>query len=450
MFQKLKDRKISAVGLLSLGFLCCVAVGTILLMLPFSSADGQWTGFVDSMFVATSASCVTGLVPFSTGEHWSMFGQIVILVLIQIGGLGFMTLITFVMRIFRRNVSLYSQTVLVQSAGSYSIGEVMPMLKKIILFTLFFEASGAALLWLCFRETFGDRAVYMGIFHSISAFCNAGFDIFAFPGGSITGFANDPRVLLILSGLILAGGLGFVVWTNVVESGFRPRKMYLHTKLVLAFSFVAVVIPAILFFLFDLAPWNAAPQFEGMSFGDRVVNSLFLSVSPRTAGFNAVDLTKLSPPGKIINIVLMFIGGNSGSTAGGVKLTTVVVVLANLVASARGRADAVMFRKAIPGKIVRQSSALFNSYLILIVFATVAIACVEPLSLEQVLFEVTSAIGTVGLSLDVTPTLGIFSKFVIMFLMYFGRLGAFALFDLLFRNDESKAIKYPEGRLLVG
>ncbi|MBQ7727316.1 MAG: Trk family potassium uptake protein [Clostridia bacterium] len=455
IFKKAKDswesRSLSAIALLSLGFLSMILIGALLLTLPFASAEGKSTNFLDCLFVSTSASCVTGLVPFDTGLHWSMFGQVVILVLIQIGGLGFMTLITFVAMLFRRNISLYSRTIVMQSAGTYSIGGVVPLMRRIIIGTLFFETAGAlgiiALLW----DKMGKKAIWYGIFHSVSAFCNAGFDILGPEGSSsISIWASDWRILLILSALILIGGAGFLVWSDLWQSRFRWKRLHFHSKIVLTFSLVLVVVPTVLFFFSEFQPWNDAGPYASLSLKDKIFNSFFMAVSPRTAGFSTVDLSELSVPGRTMTTVLMFIGGNSGSTAGGVKLTTVIVVLANLIANARGKNQAVLFGESIPTRIIRQASALFNAYLVLIVISTTVISFAEPFPLDQILFETTSAIATVGLSLGITGTLGWLSKVVIIFLMFFGRLGAFALFDLLFRNKSNSIIKYPEGRLLVG
>ena len=453
-FKKIKDkwdsRTVSAIGLLSLGFLSMILLGALLLSLPAATAEGKPTNFMDSLFVATSASCVTGLSPVDTGLHWSMFGQIVILVMIQIGGLGFMTIITFFAMLFRKNISLYSKTVLMQSAGTYSLGGVIPLMRRIIIGTLFFEALGAAGIAACLWDEMGTEAIYYGIFHSISAFCNAGFDIFGSPGGSLTGFASDPRVLLIIGALIVIGGAGFIVWSDIWSSRFRWKRMHFHTKIVLSFTAILIVVPTLIFFFSEFRPWDGEGPYAALSLTDKLVNSLFMAISPRTAGFFSVNLAQLSTPGRILTIVLMFIGGNSGSTAGGVKLTTVIVVLANLIANARGKHQAVLFGESVPTRIIRQASALFNAYLILIILSTMVISFVEPFSLDLILFETTSAIATVGLTLGITPSLTWLSKLVIIFLMYFGRLGAFALFDLLFRNKKVSAVRYPEGRILVG
>ncbi len=447
--KKIK-RKMSAVYLLSLGYLIAILLGTLLLLLPFSSKSGEPVKLLDALFTATSATCVTGLVVVDTCNYWSTFGQIVILILIQIGGLGFMTIITLIFMAFRKNIRLYNQTVLMQSAGTISISEVLPLMKKIIVGTLFFESIGAILLTVFFYKDYGSHAFYLGIFHSISAFCNAGFDIIGSETGSLTPFYNNFGVILTLSCLIVIGGLGFIVWGDIWKNKFKFSKFNLHTKIVLFWNGILIFVGALFFFIFEFTNIGRNGNFNDFTFLEKILNSLFLAISPRTAGFNAVNLNDLTGSGKLLTMILMFIGGNSGSTAGGIKVTTAVIVFANVIAMARGREDVSVMKQTIPSKIVKQASALLLSYLSIALLATIVISAVQEFDLEETLFEVISALGTVGLSLGVTTKASALTKIVLIILMYLGRLGAFALFDLVFKDKTYKMLKKPEGKVLVG
>ncbi|MCH5171850.1 MAG: Trk family potassium uptake protein [Erysipelotrichales bacterium] len=445
-----KRRKMSAVHLLSLGYLIAIILGTILLLLPFSSKTGTSIKFLDALFTATSATCVTGLVTIDTANDWSTFGQVVILILIQIGGLGFMTIITLIFMAFKRNIRLYNQTILMQSAGTITISEVIPLMKKIIIGTLAFEGIGAVLLTIFFYPDYGSRAIYMGVFHSVSAFCNAGFDIIGSETGSLTPYYNNFGVLLTISGLIIIGGLGFIVWSDIWDKKFNFKKYNLHTKIVLVWNGILILVPTIFFFVFEFTNIGRSGTFYEFSVPQKILNSLFLAISPRTAGFNALDLDKLTDSGILLTILLMFIGGNSGSTAGGIKVTTAVIVFANVIAMAKGKEDATVMKQTIPNKIVKQSSALLLSYLSIALLATIIISATQELTLEETLFEVISAIGTVGLTLGATAKAVPLTKIILIVLMYFGRLGAFTLFDLLFKDKTSEMLRKPEGKVLVG
>ncbi len=443
MFTKMKP-----VTLLSLGYLVSIFIGTILLLLPFASKNGG-TSFVDALFTATSATCVTGLVPFDTFTNWTMFGQIVILLLIQIGGVGFMTIITLVFMMLGKSIGLYNRTVLMQSAGSYNISGVNVLIRRIVIGTLSFEFLGALLLFFGFKNTMPiGTAIYFGIFHSISAFCNAGFDIMGAPGGSLTEYYNNPLVLITIMCLIVIGGSGFIVWSDLIESKFNVTKIKTHSKIVLVFNTILILVGALLFFLFEFS--SARGNYTDLSLGDKVLNSFFLSITPRTAGFNALDNSALSAGGKILTIILMFIGGNSGSTAGGIKVTTFVIVFLSLFSIARGNDKVVIFKRRVADGIVKQSGALFTAYVSLIVFASLLISMAENFTFEEILFEVVSAIGTVGLSLGITAFCGVFSKIILILLMFTGRLGALALFSLFMKKRNENILDEPQGRVIVG
>ncbi|MDD7735350.1 MAG: potassium transporter TrkG [Bacilli bacterium] len=446
-----KKRKITPVRLISLGYLITILIGTLLLFLPITSKSGKFTNIIDALFTSTSATCVTGLVPFDTFSHWNIFGQIVILILIQIGGIGFMTIITLFFMMFKKNIGIFNRTVLMQSAGSYNISEVGALIKRIIKCTILCEGIGTIILTFCFMKDMNfAKALYYGIFHSVSAFCNAGFDIFGAAGGSLTDYYSSPLVLITIMILIVIGGLGFIVWSDIIDSKFKISKLQLHTKIVLVFNSLLIIFPAILFFVFEFTGVGQKGSFQEFSLADKIFNSLFLSISPRTAGFNSVNLNELTSSGKLLTIILMFIGGNSGSTAGGVKVTTFIVVMANLISSAKGKKDVVMFKRKISTQIIKQSSSLIIAYLVLILVATLTISAVESCSLEEVLFETVSALGTVGLSLGLSATGSVFTKIILIFLMYSGRLGALTLFSLFIVDRNDKIIDEPKGKILVG
>lgn len=442
-------KKISVAKFLTIGYLVAIMVGTILLMLPIATKSGESTRFIDAIFTATSATCVTGLIPFDTFTHWSVFGQVVILLLIQIGGLGFMTIVTLIFMMFKKNIGIYNRMVLMQSAGSYSISGIVKLMKRILFGTLIFEGIGAIILTCCFWGEMGATSIYYGIFHSVSAFCNAGFDIMGFANGSLTGLYNNWIVLATLMMLIIVGGLGFIVWSDVLDNKFNFKKFQLHTKIVLVFSGVLIIVPAILFFLFESFGAGSV-VFDGFSFGDKLLSSLFLSVSPRTAGFNTISLEALTSPSKCLTMVLMFIGGNSGSTAGGLKLTTLIVIIASLISEIKGRENVVIFNRSIASKVVKQAISLLFAYISIVVLACLIIGCFETFAFDDILFETISAIGTVGLSVGISASGGLVTKIVLALLMFLGRLGALTLFEWFIKEKKQSSLKEAEGKILVG
>ncbi|MCQ3035179.1 MAG: Trk family potassium uptake protein [Bacilli bacterium] len=446
-----KFKRLQPITLLFAGFLVLILAGAFLLWMPFASKDGHFSNFVDALFVSTSAACVTGLSPFNTFDHWNLFGQIVILVLIQIGGLGFMTFISVVLWIVNKDLGLYGKTVIMQSAGTFSFGSVKPLLRRILIGTFIFELIGAILLSVFFFPEFGFKGIWYGTFTSISAFCNAGFDLFSGSfSSSLSAFRNNPGVLVTIGCLILIGGSGFVVWSDLIDSKFRWGRLQMHTKIVLTSTLVLTIVPMFLFMLFDFTDFGRAGAYTTIDIGAKFLNSFFLAVTPRTAGFASVDYSLLSPASKTLTILLMFIGGNSGSTAGGLKVTTMVVIIFNLVANARGKDEVAIFKQRINGSIIRQSSALMLSYLAILFVAIMVITSVDDIGTEAAIFECVSGLATVGLSLGVTGTLSITSKIVLILLMYIGRLGAFGLFNLIMGKSSEHQLLHPEGRIMVG
>lgn len=448
--EKRIKKRMSVAHFLSLGYIITILIGTMLLMLPISSNAKEMTSFIDALFTATSATCVTGLVPFSTAAHWSLFGQIVIISLIQIGGLGFMTVITLIFMLFKKNIGLYNRTVLMQSAGSYNISGVTILIKRILIGTIIFEGLGTIILSLCFWKDYGTKAIYYGAFHSISAFCNAGFDIFQSAGGSLTGYYNNPAVLITIMVLIVMGGLGFIVWSDIIDNRFKFKNFQLHTKIVIVWNAILILAPALLFYIFEFTMLGQDGKFGDFTVGEKILNSFFMAVTPRTAGFNAVDLNKMTSSGSLLTIVLMFIGGNSGSTAGGLKVTTFVVIIMNLLSSVQGKEDCVMFKRKISTNIIKQASSLFLAYLSLAVVATLVISSFEDFAIWDILFEVVSALGTVGLSIGISGNAMVITKVVLIILMFAGRIGALTLFDVLIKSHQDLVLKKPEGKIMVG
>ncbi len=360
-----------------------------------------------------------------------------------------MTVVTMIAIFFRKKIGLYERKVLMQSTNTMLVSGVVNLIKKVLLLTLVFELIGATLLSIRFIPKLGvGNGIYYSIFHSISAFCNAGFDLMGFdtPFGSLTSVYNDPIINLTIIGLIVIGGTGFFVWSDVIKNKFKFNKLALHSKIVITSTAILIALPTLLFFLFER---NHA--FAGKSIGEQVLMSLFQAVTPRTAGFNTCDLTSLSNAGRILTNVLMFIGGNSGSTAGGIKVTTFVVLILGGVSSARNKSDIVLFKKRLDPKLMHTATSITLSYLLLILSSASILCATQPsLAIDAVFFEVTSALGTVGLSMGITPSLVIPSKLIIMLLMYIGRLGALTFALALAEKTEAAPLKRPIANIMIG
>lgn len=443
----MKLHKLSPARLIALSFFLVILIGAGLLMLPIAS-KGAPAAPLDALFTATSATCVTGLIVRDTFTGWTTFGQIVIITLIQIGGLGFMTVITLVSFAVGKRLSLYDRKVLMQSAGNTTLNGVGGLIRRIVPFTFLIELTGAALLATRFVPAFGwGRGLYASVFHAISAFCNAGFDLMGMrePYSSLTSFATDPVVNLTVCLLIVIGGLGFLVWRDVLRCRFRFSRFQLHTKLVLVTSGILILAGWALFLLFER---NAS--MASLTWPQRVLASLFQSVSPRTAGFNTVDLSALSESGNLLTDVLMLIGGSPGSTAGGIKTTTVAVLFLSAVASAKGRMRVNAFRFSVDRETLRQASSVVMIYLSLALLSVLTLCAIEPFSMKEILFEVCSAVGTVGLSMGITPQLGAVSRVILILLMYAGRLGGLTFVLLFSQRRSDPPLERPAGKILIG
>ena len=446
--RTLQKHKATNTQIIAFGFLVIIVVGAGLLSLPISSKDNTWTSYFDSLFTATSATCVTGLVLFDTYTHWSVFGQLVILLMIQIGGLGFMSVITTVSIFMGRRISLHERKLLMQSAGNTKLSGMIQLVRRIFFGTLIFESAGAILLATRFCPEMGFlEGIYNAIFHSISAFCNAGFDLMGKfePNSSLIHYQSDPVVNLTICGLIVIGGLGFMVWNNIIKAKLDFKHYSLHTKIVLSITAVLLISSTVLFFILE-----KNKNFAGLSTADKWLHSFFQAVTPRTAGFNTTDLSSLSESSSLLTTVLMLIGGSPGSTAGGIKTTTFVVLFLMAFASSRKNNNVVIFKRRLSDDTLKRASAISSIYLTAVLVSTFIICSIEPYTIRQILFEVSSAIGTVGLSMGLTPSLSVVSQSILIVLMFAGRVGGLSLMLVLAENREPVALMRPVEDILIG
>lgn len=450
--KKIRRRKVSmsATKLIALCFLGIILLGTGLLMLPVSSRSGEPCQFLPALFTATSATCVTGLTPFDTWTQWSGFGQGVLLCLIELGGLGFMSAATLVIFLFRRKVGLRQRMLIAQALSLNEMDGVVRLQRMVIFGSLGFEAAGALILTLWFWPQYGFvRALRWGVFHSISAFCNAGFDIFGSmePGSSLLLFQNDPVVLLTLGALVVLGGLGFLVWQDIAEKR-SWKKLSVYSRLVLLAT--ASLIGTGWFFI-CLLEWNNPETLGGLSVGSKLLGGLFQSITLRTAGFDAINQAGLTQGGKAVSMVLMLIGGSSGSTAGGLKTVTFLVVLLFIWARARGRSNVSAFCRTIPQEQALNAMTISLIMVLLSVLGGIFVCATSPVSFTDGLFEAISALATVGLTAGATGLLSVPAKILIIIFMYFGRVGVLTIsLGFLMGNQAVERFRYAETSLLIG
>lgn len=433
--------------LLTVGFAFVILLGTLLLMLPISTRSGSGINFLDAMFTSTSATCVTGLSLFDIYTKLSFFGQVVLLILIQVGGLGFIMVMVLFSLATHRRIGLRERSLLADGVGSLQLTGVVRMARRIILGTALFEGIGAAILVARFVPRFGfGEGLWISLFHSVSAFCNAGFDLMGIvkPSSSLTLYYDDPVVVITIGMLIIFGGIGFVVWTDLMDCNFKVKKVGYHTKVVVISTLVLLIGGTLLFFITEK---NASMQ--GMNLGNRLLSSFFQSVTPRTAGFNTVDISSLSGAGKLLTMFLMFVGAAPGGTGGGIKVTTFVVILATAYASQTNKNDTVVGQHRIHTDAVKKAFCTVSSYMGLIFIGTFII-CAQGTSLVGSAFECVSAIGTVGLSTGVTASMTGLSKMVLILLMYTGRLGSLTVFLAMSGCESKGGLRNPVGKLLVG
>lgn len=445
--KKMKKNR-SYTRMLALGFGLIILAGALLLSLPVSSRSGTWTPFLNALFTSTSATCVTGLVVADTYRHWSLFGQLVILGQIQIGGLGFITIGAYLNILLKKRIGLRGRTAIHESVSTLEIAGVVRLVKKIIQGTLLFELCGALLLMIRFIPQFGvGRGIYFGIFHSVSAFCNAGFDLMGIRESysSLTAYEGDALVNLTIMALILIGGAGFLVWDDFARNRFRVKKYMLHTKIVLSASAVLVFGGAALFWILE----NDG-LFAGMTVKQKALGALFAAVTPRTAGFNTTDLAGMSEASKLLNMLLMFIGGGSGSTAGGVKITTFVVMLFSAWATIRRTPGVNIFGRRLEEDAVRRASAIVMCNITLILAASLLLLALQPLGFTDVFTETVSAMSTVGLSTGITRELVPLSKVALILLMYCGRLGSLSFALVFAQRSIVPPVQQPVEKIVVG
>ncbi|NLT14904.1 MAG: Trk family potassium uptake protein [Clostridiales bacterium] len=417
--------------------------------MPFSNRDGQAIPFINGLFTATSATCVTGLIVYDTYTQFSLPGQAVILIMIQVGGLGFMFVaITFSLFLGRR-ISLRQRSILMESVSALKIGGIVRLTKKALLITLILELTGAIILATRFVPQFGLwPGIWCGIFHSVSAFCNAGFDILGriAPYSSLVPFAADAAVSITIMMLIIIGGLGFFVWDDISEHKWHVAKYHLHSKIMLMGTLVLIVGGAVLFSILE-----ADYTMRDMSTGERVLASFFASVTPRTAGFNTVPIGEMSEGGTFLSMIYMMIGAGPGSTGGGLKVTTVAVLLLGVYARIRNREDLNIYGRRLEDGVLRKASTSTGIYLMLIIAGTL-ILCAQGFDVTTSAFEVMSGIGTVGLSRGITPDLPVVSKIAIMLLMYAGRVGTLSVAAAMSvrRTKNQSALRNIPEKIIIG
>ena len=427
-----------------LGFLLVILLGSLLLMLPVSTQQGIGTPFLDALFTSTSAVCVTGLVIHDTATYWSAFGQFIIILLIQIGGLGVVTVAGAFAILSGRRIGLMQRSTMQEAIAAPHVGGIVRLTWFVLKTAMAIEFLGMALLFPVFYREFGlVSGAWYALFHSVSAFCNAGFDLMGIkvPFSSLTDYAGQPVVSLVIALLIVTGGIGFLTWEDIYTNRLHFHKYRMQSKVILVVTGVLILVPTLYFFFFE---FSEAPA------GERILLSIFQAVTPRTAGFNTADLTAMSEAGHSVIIILMLIGGSPGSTAGGMKTTTLAVLLANAFAVFRRRENPHFFNRRVSSETVSQASTILMMYLILFFIGGLVISTRENLPILPCLFETASAIGTVGLSLGITPQLDGLSHLILIVLMFFGRVGGLTLIFAALSHIRGNNTRLPQERITVG
>ncbi|RCX19696.1 trk system potassium uptake protein TrkH [Fontibacillus phaseoli] len=438
--------KFSPPQVLVMGFAMIILVGALLLMLPISSTTGESLPFIDAFFTATSATCVTGLVVVDTGTYFSTFGQVVIMLLIQVGGLGFMTMATLFALVFKRKISLKDRLLLQEAMNQNTMEGIVRLIRKVLMYSLIIE-SGAALLFAIrwsFDMPFG-RALYFGIFHGVSMFNNAGFDLFG-EYRSLTQYVNDPIVNFVAMFLIVSGGIGFIVLSDLIEFR-RRRKLSLHSKVVLSMTSALILVGALVIFVFE---FTNSKTLEPLSWSGKIWSSFFQSVTPRTAGANTLDIGGLRQATQFFMIILMFIGASPSSTGGGIKTTTFTILIGAVISMIRGRSDLVLFRYRLAQERIFKAVTITMLALFLVIAVAMVLSTTEDASFLSILFETTSAFGTVGLTMGLTGKLTLIGKIIISFTMFAGRLGPLTLAYALGPKKGKELYRHPEGKMIIG
>ena len=439
-----KIKKLSYSQQIILSFLSVIVLGSILLMLPISNVNGVWTSYIDCLFTSVSATCVTGLVVFDTASYWSYFGQFIILLLIQIGGLGVITISLLGLIFAGKKVGIQQRSLMQDSISAHQVGGIVKLTLFILKITLIIELIGALFMFSVFYTDFGLLGVWKSVFHSISAFCNAGFDLLGSIENkfcSLTGYSSNVILNIVIMFLIIIGGLGFTVWSDIKQFGIKIKRYGLQSKIVLFTSLFLIIIPAVYFYFFE---------FNNLVGIERLLGSLFQSVTTRTAGFNSLDFNNMSEVGKLLSICLMLIGGSPGSTAGGLKTTTIAVLVLSSFSAFSKKEDIECFGRRIDWEVVKKACGILLMYFMLFIVSGCIISMIEGIDLLTCLFETASAIGTVGLTLGITSTLGIVSKCILMFLMFFGRVGCLTLIFAALSPSVKNVSKKPMEKVNVG
>ena len=439
-----RKRRLSSFQIIILGFAGVILLGALLLMLPISATARCVTPFHEALFTATSAVCVTGLVVQDTGSYWSVFGQAVILTLIQIGGLGVVTVAASFALLSGRRISLMQRSIMQDAISAPKVGGIVRLTRFILRGTFLIELIGALAMLPVFCRDYGWRGIWMAVFHSISAFCNAGFDILGTNNNlypSLTGYVQNPVINITIMLLIITGGIGFLTWDDICENKLHFHRYRMQSKVIVIVTLVLIVLPALFFFFAD---------FGALPLGERIQAALFQSVTPRTAGFNTVDLSAMSGASLGVMILLMLIGGSPGSTAGGMKTTTLAVLLANAAATFRRRDSAQFFGRRLDCGAVKTAATILTMYLALFFGGGVFISIYENLPLSSCLYEAASAVGTVGLTLGITPQLHIPSQMVLIALRYLGRVGGLTLIYAALSGKKTSNAKLPLEEITVG
>ncbi len=444
------SRKLRPEQMIVLTFLGLILLGAGLPTLPVASRSGESAGFLTALFTATSSTCVTGLVLADTYVQWSSFGQVVIICLIQVGGLGFMSMISVFFFLLHRKIGLKQRLIMAQGFSLNDVDGVVKLVRTVLIWTAVIELAGALILALRFWPEYGwSRAVKWGVFHSISAFCNAGYDIFGElqPGSSLGLFVRDPVVNLTIIALIVIGGLGFYVWTELGKR-FRGGRFSVHTKLVLVITVVLLVGGTVLFACLE---WDNGDTIGGFSAGDKLLAAAFQSATCRTAGFAALDQGALTESSKALSTLLMLIGGSAGSTAGGIKTVTVGILFLSVLSAARGRSRLTIFGRSISGDQIRQAMTVMGLMLMLSFFGGMFLSAANGLPFLDCLYETASALGTAGLSTGLTPLVGTASRLLLIVFMFFGRVGVMTIsFGFLLGDPAEERFQYAETKVLIG
>ena len=442
--MRIKKLKLSSFQIILFGFVAVILIGAFLLMLPISSKSGEGTAFIDSLFTSTSAVCVTGLIVFDTATHWTIFGQIIILLLIQIGGMGVVTVAASFALLSGKKIGLFGRDTMKEAISAPTVGGIVRLTGFILKGIFLIELIGALIMLPVFCKDYGAEGIWMAIFHSVSAFCNAGFDIMGTKSGafsSLTSYSAQPIISITIMSLIVVGGIGFLVWQDICKNKWRIKKYRMQSKVVLLVTAILICLPTLYFFFFE---------FNDLPIGERLLTSLFQAITPRTAGFNTVNLAIISEVGLFLMIMLMLIGGSPGSTAGGMKTTTLAVLFSSAISVFKKKENAELMKRRIEDDTVKNAAAIFLLYIVLFLGGGMVISAIEDLPMLYCLYETASAVGTVGLTLGITPTLGILSKTILIVLMFVGRVGGLTLIYATLGGNKKQASKLPLDKITVG